>query len=250
MAEEPKLLEYIPERKAADDEWVRVDEFAWRTPPEDLAIAYAAHVIRKQSLTEAEANLKNYVHKEPMRLEGKLRTVKILSSGETLKKPFLATSRAEPGSKEAMEELQMAIPRNAEWRLNRDVCFQVIASVGWLTSLTKARPPDISRDTSEVDYQTQLLPGNLEVAEDAAPSGYNKEQVELLKRAQKLAAEALAKSGGLGEKIKNLPIVNFGEVLFKTFSRTFGSLPDPEIKEREAFEAMQAEAAERAAQQE
>lgn len=250
MAEDQKTLEFVPERRSPEGDWVPVNEFIWRVPPEELAVAYAAHTIRRRCMVEAEANLKGYVHKEPMRLGGKIRTVKIMTAGVTLKKPFLSGMRGEPGSKEALEELKIAIPKNAEWRMPQDVALQAIASVGWLGAMTKARPPEISKDTSAVDYEESLLPQNLELAEDAAPTGYTKEQVGFLREAQNTAASALEKSGSLGERIKTMPVTTFGELLFRTQSRLFGALPDPETQEREQFEQMRAAAAELASQNE
>lgn len=250
MSEENQVLEFIAQRKTPTGDWVVINEFVIRVPPEELAIIYSAHIIRKSRLVEAEANLTNYIHKEPMKMGGKIRTVEIHSAGKTMKVPFLIGCKAEPGCQEALDELKTAIPKNAEWRMEKEVGLQAIASIGWLADVTKARPPDITKDTSSVDYEQNLLPGNLQIAEDSAPSGYNKSQVELLEEAQKTAAEALIKSGNLHGTITNMSVVTFGELIFKTWSRLFGSLPDPEAKQREEFEALRKEAAEKAAEAE
>lgn len=236
-------LEYIPHRKLESGDWVSVDEFVFRIPVEEMAVTYAAHCLRKRSLAEAEANLKNYIHPEPMKLGGKTRLVEIKSALNFIEQPLFATMTGETGSKKAMEEIQNELPKQAEWRMKKDMGLQALASVGWLASLTKARPPEITKDTSSFDYEPTLLPGNLEVAEEAAPSGYNKEQANLLKETKNLAAEALSKCGSLSDKLKDMSIVQFGELLFKVQSRLFNALPDPEAEERERFEAMRAAAA-------
>jgi len=250
MADEPKLLEFVAERRTPEGEWVPVNEFIWRIPPEELAVAYAAHSIRRKCMAEAEANLTGYIHKEPMRLGGKVRTVKIMSAHETMDKPFLSGMRGVPGSKESMDELKVAIPRSGEWRMEQDVGLQTIASVGWLGAMTKARPPEISKDTSAVDYEEGLLPQNLELSEDMAPTGYTKEQAGFLREAHGLATQALEKSGTLKDRMQNMSLTVFGELLFRTQSRIFAALPDPETQEREQFEAMRAAAAQLPAQQE
>jgi hypothetical protein len=60
----------------------------------------------------------------------------------------------------------------------------------------------------------------------------------------------LEKSGTLKDRMQNMSLTVFGELLFRTQSRIFAALPDPETQEREQFEAMRAAAAQLPAQQE
>jgi hypothetical protein len=236
------ILEYVPQRKLESGEWVPVDEFIFRVPEEEMAVMYACHCIRYKSMEEAEANLKNYVHPEPMKLGGKTKIVEIKSALSIIKTPMLSNMTGETGSQTAMAELQKELPNHAEWRMKKECGLQVLASVGWLASLTKARPPELTKDTSSADYEVSLLPGNLEVTEESAPSGYNKGQADLLKKAKDITTDALEKCGVLAEKLSEMGVVQYGELLFKTHARVFNALPDPEAEERERFEAMRQQA--------
>lgn len=244
--EENRTLEFVAQRKNGDGEWVKVEELIWRIPPEEMAIAYSAHCIRKRCVGEAEKNLVGFIHQEPMRFGGKTRIVEFHSAGIQMKAPFLYNMTAEPGTPESMAELKTLIPKHDEWRTTKETGLQILASIGWLSDVTKARPPAITKDTSAVEYLEDLLPGNLAVKEDTAPSGYNKRQVAVLTESKMICAEALEKAGSLHGMLKEMLIVTYGERLFKTQSRIYGALPDPETEERAKFEAMRAAAAAKA----
>lgn len=249
MAEE-KIIEFIHLRKTLSGDWENVGEFIWRTPPEELATVYAAHQIRLKNLLEAEDNLKNYRHAEPLRIGGRTKIVDILSATSILKQPFLTTMQGETGSDKALTEIQNVLASSSEWRFKKEIGLQAIASIGWLSDITKARPPAITKDNSSTDYEEELLPDNLQIKEDSSPSGYNKQQAQILTEAQTLTIKALANCGPLHAKISDMTIVPYGELLFKTFSRIYTALPDPETEEREKFEEMRKKAAEKRAQAE
>ena len=247
MADEEKTIEYIHERKSEDGGWVKAEEMIWRIPPEEVAVIFAAQTIRLRCMREAEANLKNYIHPEPMRLGGKIRQVEIKSGIDEMRAPFLKQMTKETGSPEAAAELAKILPAQAQWRLKKSSALQGLASIGWLGDVTKARPPAITKDTSSVDYEETLLPESLSVREEAAPSGYNKQQLATLEEAREIALAALAGCSSLKTAMESMGAVRFGELVFKTQSRLYGGLPDPELEERAKFEAMRAEAAAAAA---
>lgn len=231
-------IEYIHKRKDDKGNWVDVEEIIFKIPPEEMAVAYAAHAIRLKCLMEAESNLKDYCHREPMKIGGRTKTVEIRSALDILKLPLLKDMNYFTGSDQAVEELQSLLPVKSEYRAKRLNGLQLLASVGWLADVTRARPPSITEDKSSVDYEAELFPENLEVKEETVSSGYNKIQAEMLKDAQRISGCCLKNCGELKDRIECMTVASFGELVFKTYSRLFGALPDPEAEERARFEDM------------
>jgi len=237
-----KPLEYIPEEKNAKGEWVPKDILRWRILEEEIAMVYAANCVRINHLKEAEENLKDYRHAEPLRIAGKTKMVEIHNAVGILERPFCITMKARSGTSQAHRELSHILSTTRTVDTKKEVGLQSIASIGWLLDVTKARPPEITQDTSSVDYEETLLPGNLEVKEESAPSGYNKSQMELLQEAKDVIIEVLKGCGDLSQHYDRMGIVVFGNKVFKTYAKVFSCLPDPEEEERERFNAMRDEA--------
>jgi hypothetical protein len=237
-----KSLEYIPEEKNNKGEWVKKDILRWKLLEEEIAMVYAANCVRMNHLKEAEANLENYRHAEPLRIAGKTKMVEIHNAVEILERPFCVSMRAPTGTKQAHRELSQILSTARSVDTKKEVGLQTIASIGWLLDVTKARPPEITEDTSSVDYEETLLPDNLEVKEESAPSGYNKSQMELLQETKDILVQALTDCGDLSKHYDKMGIVLFGTKVFKTYAKVFSCLPDPEEEERERFNAMRDEA--------
>jgi hypothetical protein len=237
-----KNLEYIPEEKDSSGEWVKKDILRWRLLEEEIAMVYAANCVRISQLKDAEANLKNYRHAEPLRIAGKTKMVEIHNAVGILERPFCVTMRAATGTPQAHRELAHILSTTRSVDTKKEVGLQTIASIGWLLDVTKARPPEITQDTSSVDYEENLLPTNLEVKEESAPSGYNKSQMDLLQETKDIVVESLKGCGDLSKHYENMGIVVFGNKVFKAYARVFSCLPDPEEEERERFNAMRDEA--------
>jgi len=247
VVEEEKTIEYVHFRKNSHNEWEEASEFLWRIPEDELAIVYGATCIRLDAMAEAEANLVNYHHPEPLRIAGKTKTVEITHALEVLKRPLLANMKHATGTPEAVIELGGILQKSTQWWLKKEVGLQALSSIGWLMDVSKARPPALNKDDSATDYEESLFPKNLIVTEENAPSGYNDRQIALLKKTKGIAAEVLAPCGNTGKEYAEMGIVAFGQKVFKTYSRLFTCLPDPEEKERERFEQMRAAAAEKRA---
>jgi hypothetical protein len=237
-----KSLEYIPEEKNPQGEWVKKDILRWRLQEEEMAMLYAAVCIRMKHLQEAEENLKDYRHTEPLRIAGKTKMVEIHNAVATLAQPFSVAMKSKSGSPQSKKELSKLLSNSRTIDTKKEVGLQTIASIGWLLDVTKARPPEITEDTSSVDYEETLLPGNLQVMEESTPSGYNKAQMELLNEAKNIMSDVLEECGELSEHYRKMGIVLFGNKVFKTYAKVFGCLPDPEEEERERFNAMRDEA--------
>jgi hypothetical protein len=237
-----KLLEYIPEEKNTNGEWVKKDVMRWRLLEEEMAMVYAANCVRITHLGDAENNLKDYRHPEPLRIAGKTKMVEIHNAVGILEKPFCLGMKASSGTKQGHRELSHILGSNRTLETSKEMGLQSIASIGWLLDVTKARPPEITQDTSSVDYEENLLPGNLEVKEESAPSGYNNAQMELLQEAKTIMVDVLKGCGELSSHYEKMGIVVFGNKVFKTYAKVFSCLPDPEEEERERFNAMRDEA--------
>lgn len=237
-----KLLEYIPEEKNTKGDWIPKDVLRWKLLEEEIAMVYASNCVRINHLKDAEANLKNYRHAEPLRIAGKTKMVEIHNAVSILERPFCVTMRAATGTSQAHRELAKLLSTSRTIDTKKEVGLQSIASIGWLLDVTKARPPEITQDTSSVDYEEKLLPDNLEVKEESAPSGYNISQMELLQEAKDIVVESLKGSGDLSKHYENMGIVVFGNKVFKAYARVFSCLPDPDEEERERFNAMRDEA--------
>lgn len=237
-----KPLEYICETKDDSGNWNAINAFQWKLLEEEMAIVYAAVCIRKKHLEKAEANFPNYWHPEPLKIAGKTKMVEIHNAVGTLKKPLVAGMTQETGSKDGNREFSILLEQKPALFTSKECGLQALASIGWLMDVSKARPPEITTDNSSVDYEESLLPTNLEVKEESAPSGYNKVQIELLQSTKDIAAEVLAKCGGMSLAYSNMGIVPFGHKVFKIYAKLFACLPDPEEEERERFNAMREEA--------
>lgn len=235
-------LEYICETKNASGNWDAINAFQWKILEEEMAVVYAAVCIRRKHLEQAEANFPNYRHPEPLRIAGKTKMVEIHNAVSTLKKPLVAGMTQETGSKDGNREFSILLEQKPSLFTSKECGLQALASIGWLMDVSKARPPEITTDNSSIDYQESLLPGNLEVKEESAPSGYNKAQIELLQSAKTIASEVLAKCGNMSLAYTQMGIVQFGHKVFKIYSKLFGCLPDPEEEERERFNVMRQEA--------
>jgi len=193
-------------------------------------------------LRGAEENLKNYRHPEPLRIAGKTKMVEIHNAVTTMERPLIKGMTCKTGTKDAEREFAKLLEESPYLLTTKESGLQAIASIGWIMDVSKARPPEITTDTSSVDYEESLLPDNLEVKEESAPSGYNKSQVKLLEDTKKITAAALKHCGELGENYERMGVVQFGTKVFKAYAKVFGSLPDPEEEERERFNAMREEA--------
>lgn len=238
-------IQYIHLSQTKEGDWVPIGQFHWNIPADELAITYAAHTIRLEAMTPAEADLKGYHHGEPLKIGGRTKVVRFLSAVEEIKKPFLVSMKSPTGTPQALEELSEKLAHDKVWKLSKESGLQAIASIGWLADVTKARPPDITKDTSAIEYEIDLLPENLEVKEESSPSGYNDRQLAMIIKAHKIVSAALKNCGTLGKNIAEMGPVPFGERIFKTYSRIFTSLPDPEAEEREKFEAVRQQAKEK-----
>ena len=235
-------LTFIPEKLDNNNKWIEANEFLWKIPVEEMAVLYASCCIRLEALTEAEANLKNYRHQEPLKINGKTKIVEIHNGVPFLKNPFFKNHLGETSSPECLKTAQELFANTNQWRTSREVGLQAIASIGWILDITKARPPDITKDTSSTDYEAKLLPQNLKIKEEATPSGYNKQQLGILKKTQAITVETLQNCEIKKDEIKELGAVAFGNLVFKTYSRIWSNLPDPEEIERQRFERMREQA--------
>lgn len=235
-------IEYIALSQNQKGAWIETHEFLWKLPLEEMAILYAACCTRLSCLQAAESNLTHYRHLEPLRINGKTQIVEIHSGTPFLTLPFFKNKEGAIGSPQGISGAQDIFTNTTQWRSSKDVGLQAIASIGWLMDITKAKPPEINKDTSSTNYTETLLPTNLQIKEEAAPSGYNQNQLKLLKDTQNIAAETLKNCGEVGTSLKSLNITLFGNLVFKTYSRIWGSLPDPEEIERLRFEKMKEQA--------
>jgi hypothetical protein len=239
MAEE---IQYIHQRQKSDGTWIDAQEFIWKLPHEEMATLYGSCCARLKHLEEAEENLNNYHHQEPLKIGGKTQVVEIHSGIPFLKQNFFKNKEGVTGTPKGNKTAQELFANTNQWRTTKDIGLQAITSIGWLMDVTKARAPDITTDTSSTDYSASLLPQNLSIKEEAAPSGYNNNQLNLLKETQKIAAEVLKNCGEKGEKMAEMGTIQFGNLVFKTYSRVWGNLPDPEEIERQRFEKMREQA--------
>lgn len=237
-----KPLEYISEMQDKDANWTAINCFQWKMLEEEMAIIYAAVCVRKRYLTDAEANFKGYRHPEPLKIAGKTKMVEIHNAVGILEKPMVLGMEHSTGSKDGNREFSILLEQKPSIFTSKETGLQAIASIGWIMDIAKARPPEINTDNSSVDYQEDLLPENLEVKEESAPSGYNKAQIELLQATKDIASEVLSKCGELSNSYHKMGIVQFGHKVFRTYAKVYGSLPDPEEEERERFNAMREEA--------
>lgn len=237
-----KPLEYISELKDKDGNWSSINCFQWKMLEEEMAIIYAAVCVRKKFLEEAEANFKNYRHPEPLKIAGKTKMVEIHNAVGVLNKPLVLGMDHPTGSKDGNREFSILLEQKPSIFTSKETGLQAVASIGWIMDISKARPPEITTDNSSVDYEEDLLPENLEVKEESAPSGYNKAQIEILQTTKDITSEVLSKCGELSLSYKKMGIVQFGHKVFRTYAKVFGSLPDPEEEERERFNAMREEA--------
>ena len=207
-----------------------------------MALIYAAVCIRKKYLEGAEENFEGYRHPEPLKIAGKTKMVEIHNAVGILSKPLIVGMSHDTGSRDGNREFSILLEQKPSLYTSKETGLQAIASIGWLMDISKARPPEITTDNSSIDYEESLLPENLEVKEESAPSGYNKAQIELLQAAKDITSEVLVKCGALSNNYTRMGIVQFGHKVFKTYAKVFGSLPDPEEEERERFNAMREEA--------
>jgi hypothetical protein len=237
-----KPLEYISEMQDKEGGWNAINCFQWKFLEEEMAIIYASVCIRKKYLSEAEANFKGYRHPEPLRIAGKTKMVEIHNAVGTMDKPMILGMEHPTGSKDGNREFSILLEQKPSIFTSKETGLQAIASIGWIMDIAKARPPEITTDNSSVDYEEDLLPENLEVKEESAPSGYNKAQIELLQATKDITSEVLSKCGELSHSYNKMGIVQFGHKVFKTYAKVFGSLPDPEEEERERFNQMREEA--------
>jgi hypothetical protein len=235
-------IDFVEYRKNEAGEYIKVDELIWRMEAEEMAILYSAQCVRFRHLTPAEKNLKNYYHPEGLRIGGKTKIVEIHTAVPVLEMPFLTKMVHKTDTKAASEELAKLLPNSASWASKRDVGIQTIASIGWLMDVTKARPPDITKDTSNVEYAVDILPQNLDVKEESKPTGYNDGQIALLEEARGVATDVLKYCGNKHKEIGEMNIVIFAQRVFKTYSKTFNALPDPSEEERKRDEAMREQA--------
>ena len=235
-------LTYVAEEKRSDGTWEKVNAFQWRLEEDEMAVIYAACCVRMRNLREAEDNLKNYRHGEPLKLAGKTKVVEFHNAVGILEQPFCPRMKHGTGTKAGDEEFTKILAQSPVITTNSEIGLQALASIGWLMDVTKARPPEITTDTMSVDYQESLLPSNLEVKEESAPSGYNKAQIGMLEEARKKAVEVLRDCGDLAQSYEDMGVVKFGTKVFKAYSKVFGALPDPEDEERKRFEAIREEA--------
>lgn len=238
----PEELQYIAARQKDDGSWIETQEFVWKIPPEEMAVVYAACCTRLKHLEEAEQNLKDYHHQEPLKIGGKTQMVEIHSGVPFLKQNFFKNKEGVAGTAKGLRSAQELLTNTSQWRTSKDIGLQAITSIGWLMDITKARAPDITTDTSSTDYSANLLPSNLAIKEEASPSGYNNNQLKLLKDTQTIAAEALITCGDKGKKMTEIGVVPFGNLVFKTYSRVWGNLPDPDEIERQRFDKMREQA--------
>lgn len=237
-----KPLEYISEMQEKNGNWNAINCFQWKMLEEEMAIIYAAVCVRKRFLSEAEANFKGYRHPEPLKIAGKTKMVEIHNAVSILEKPMVLGMEHSTGSRDGNREFSILLEQKPSIFTSKETGLQAIASIGWIMDIAKARPPEITTDNSSIDYEEDLLPENLEVKEESAPSGYNKAQIELLQATKDIASEVLLKCGELSQSYQKMGIVQFGQKVFKTYSKVFGSMPDPEEEERERFNAMREEA--------
>jgi hypothetical protein len=201
-----------------------------------MALMYACSCVRLKHLSDAEGNLKNYRHSEPLRMEGKTKMVEIREGVSLLSKPLLIGMQGVTGSKEAHASINALLKRSTTWYSPQEAGIQIIASSGWVMDISKARPPDITKDTSSIDYTPTLLPSNLAVRDESAPSGYNQGQVAILEETRAVTRDVLQDVGDLHETYSTMGVVLFAQQVFRTHSRVLGCLPDPDDEERKRFD--------------
>jgi hypothetical protein len=235
-------LTFVPEEKRSDGSWEETHVFHWRMEEDEMAVIYAACCVRIRNLREAEENLKNYRHVEPLRIAGKTKMVEFHNAVPALSQPFCPKMKHGTGTKAGDEEFAKILAQSPVIVTSKEVGLQALASMGWLMDITKARPPEITNDTTSVDYEEKLLPSNLEVKEESAPSGYNKAQISMLDEARDKAVIVLRDCGDLAQSYEEMGVVKFGTKVFKAYSKVFGALPDPEEEERKRFEGIKEEA--------
>jgi hypothetical protein len=246
-----KNLEYVYLKRNKKNEWEEANEFVWKMPTDEMAILYAAYCIRLENMTIAENCLKNYIHMEPINIEGKMKNMGIGNAISILNEPFLKEYKTEtgehvakgkPNTPEGEEELALALKNSTMWKTHKDPGLQIIASINWLTELNKVRTAEITKDNSVVEYDPRLLSKNMIITEEKAEEGYTAQQMQMLSKAKEITCSVLKYCGGTKEEYSAMNIKIFGQRIYKAFLRTFDSLPDPEKEEREKFEKIRQDA--------
>lgn len=218
--------------------WTDLQEFQFELEPGEFSLIWACIQIRALALTKAEEAFPNYVHPEPFNIGGINRTVEIGSAAAIMQGPLLVTSEENTNSPGMIKIIQKGERAGYTWRLHKESGLQAMASLGWLCDISKSRQPPITQATNDVTYSESLMPSNISVKENAAPSGYNKKQITLLQSTMEFMGKILDPIPDIKELWIGVPIVTFGEKIFKTTSKIFNSLPDLEDEERQKFEEM------------
>jgi hypothetical protein len=239
----PKYVNYVSgEGDVKTARWNDLNEFQMELEPGEFTLIWASGVVRQKALKAAEDVFPNYNHPEPLNIGGMKRIVEIGSALPILEGPILVTCPHPSNSEETVKAITKGEKTGYTWRLREEAGLQAMVSIGWLCDIAKARQPPISKNTSEIAYAADLLPTNMLVKEDEAPTGYNKKQADLMQEAKKEMLRVLGNIPELKAAWIDIPIIPFGEKLFRTASKIFTSLPDLEEEEKKKFEQIRAQA--------
>ena len=239
----PKFISYVAgEGDPRTGRWKDLSEFHFELEPGEFTLIWAAVVVRLRALRAAEKVFPNYNHPEPLNIGGMKRIVEIGSALPILEGPLLVACPHPADSEETVKMIVKGEKTGYTWRLREEAGLQAMVSIGWLCDVAKARQPPISQATSEVDYSLDLLPANMQLKQDEAPTGYNKKQTDLMNQTKKEMCRVIDHAPELKKPWIDIPVVPFGEKLFRTASKIFTSLPDLEEEEKKKFEEIRAKA--------
>lgn len=234
-----KYVNYIVgEGNPETGQWTDLNEFRFELEPGEFTLIWAAIQVRAKALKAAEKVFVDYNHPEPLNVGGLKRVIQIGSAIPILEGQLLVTCVGTKDEPSLIEAIRKGERTGYTWRLQKEAGLQAMASIGWLCDVAKARQPPITQSTTDISYEESLLPSNVGVINEEAPTGYNKKQVTLMENAKEYMGKILDPLPEVKAQWLGVPIVTFGQKLFRTTSKIFGSLPDLEEEERKKFDEM------------
>lgn len=240
-----KFVEYIAgEGDLQTGVWKDLREFRLELEPGEFTLIWASIIVRTKALEEAEKIFPGYRHPEPFNIGGRKKIVEIGSALPVLKGPLLATCNTPCDHPETIKMIQRGERTGYTWRLKEEAGLQAMTSIGWLCDVVKARQPPITQSTSDVSYEADLLPSNMQVKSEEATAGYNKKQITLMENTKAIMDRVLKDIPEVRTKWLDTTITIFGQNIFRTTSKIFTSLPDLEEEERKKFEELKEKAKE------
>jgi len=234
-----KYVNYIVgEGNTETGQWQDLKEFRLELEPGEFSLIWAAIQVRTKALKAAEKVFENYNHPEPLNIGGLRRVIEIGSAIPILEGKLLVNCEGVKEEPSLLETIRKGERTGYTWRLREEAGLQAMSSIGWLCDVAKARQPPITQSTSDINYEADLLPSNIGVKHEESPTGYNKKQITLMENTREFMGKILNPLPEIKDLWLGIPIIIFGQKLFRTTSKIFGSLPDLEEEERKKFDEM------------